>query len=59
MSLRAKKAGVKLCLGADAHLVEGLKLIDLGVQIARRGWLEQKDVINCLKKDELIKWLKK
>jgi len=58
-SLRAKKTGVKLCLGTDAHVVEGLKLIDLGVQIARRGWLEQKDVINCLKKDELIKWLKK
>ena len=58
-SLRAKRAGVELCLGTDAHIVEGLKLIDLGVQIARRGWLEQKNVINCLKKAELIKWLKK
>ena len=57
--LRAKKAQVKLALGTDAHLLEQLPIMDLGVSLARRGWLEEKDLLNCMNLKDLTKWLKK
>jgi DNA polymerase (family 10) len=57
--LMAKKRKVRLALGTDAHLLEQLEAIELGVSIARRGWLEKKDVLNCMDIDRLMKWLKK
>lgn len=57
--LKAKHAGVKLTVDTDSHDLEQLNLMELGVNIARRGWLEKKDVINTLGIGELRKWLKK
>jgi hypothetical protein len=31
----------------------------LGIGVARRGWLEEGDVLNSLSLDALFKWLKK
>lgn len=42
----AKDRGVLLGIGTDAHDVSHLRYIELGVAIARRGWLEKKDIIN-------------
>jgi DNA polymerase (family 10) len=42
----AKEQGVKLAIGADAHCADDLGLMDLGVAVARRGWLEKGDVLN-------------
>ncbi len=58
-SRKAKQEGVLLAISTDAHLVPQLDTMDLGVSIARRGWLEKKDVINTLATDELLKLLKK
>lgn len=44
----AKSKGVKFAINPDAHSVEGLKNINFGVGIARKGWLEASDVINCM-----------
>jgi len=33
--------------------------MDLGVAVARRGWLEKKDIINTLPLDKLLKRLKR
>jgi len=57
--LEAKKLGVKLALGTDAHKIEQLNAMELGISVARRGWLEQKDIINCMNLEKLMKWLKK
>jgi len=43
---RAKEAGVKLAVTTDAHAVEVLDAMTLGVAMARRGWLEKQDIIN-------------
>jgi DNA polymerase (family 10) len=43
---RAKQLGVKLAIGTDAHRLEHLDMLRLGVAVARRGWLEPTDVIN-------------
>jgi DNA polymerase (family 10) len=57
--MEAKKLGTKMALGTDSHILEQLKVMDLGVSVARRGWLEKKDIINCMNLEELLKWLKK
>ena len=44
----AVKLGVKLTLGTDAHHKDGMNNMIFGVSVARRGWAEKKDIINCL-----------
>lgn len=42
----AKERGVKFAICPDAHNTEGLNDVIYGLGIARKGWLEAKDVIN-------------
>jgi len=42
----AKDAKVKIAISTDAHSAEGLDLMRFGIDQARRGWLEAKDVVN-------------
>ncbi|MDD3236758.1 MAG: DNA polymerase/3'-5' exonuclease PolX [Candidatus Gastranaerophilales bacterium] len=42
----AKNMGVKLSIATDAHDISGLKNMKYGVNQARRGWIEAKDVVN-------------
>jgi len=50
---KAKKGGIKIAIGTDTHYAGGLQMMRLGVGIARRAWLEKKDILNCLSYDEL------
>ncbi|MBW2222240.1 MAG: PHP domain-containing protein, partial [Deltaproteobacteria bacterium] len=56
--MKAKQKGVKIAIGTDAHHVDQLWMMELGVTVARRGWLEARDVLNTLPAEELIKWTK-
>ncbi len=49
----AKEQGVPISINPDAHSTQGLKDVWFGAQIARKGWLEQKDIINCRSGAEL------
>ena len=42
----AKEAGVKIVINTDSHLAEQLSMMRFGVAVARRAWLEKKDVLN-------------
>ncbi len=42
----AKKMGIKMVINTDAHEKSNLYDMEFGVQNARRGWIEKKDVIN-------------
>lgn len=55
---RAKELGVKVAISTDAHMVEQLDYMYLGVTVARRGWLEKKDVINTSPFDKFLHALK-
>ena len=44
-------------IGTDAHTLNQIENLYLGVAVARRGWLERKDVLNTLSYNELIKTL--
>ncbi|MGA9363611.1 MAG: DNA polymerase/3'-5' exonuclease PolX [Bacteroidota bacterium] len=43
----AKKKGVLIAINPDAHNTDGLRDVYYGVGIARKGWLEKKDIINA------------
>jgi DNA polymerase (family 10) len=44
---RAKELGVTIEIGPDAHSRRSLDWTDLGVAMARKGWLEPTDVLNA------------
>src|SRR5712692_2793833 len=50
----AKDRGVKIVISTDAHTTRGLTAMRYGVQMARRGWIEKKDVINTLPLEKLL-----
>ena len=43
---RARALGVKLVINPDAHDVTEIANNSFGIDVARRGWLEKKDVFN-------------
>jgi DNA polymerase (family 10) len=49
-----KERGVKVVISTDSHTTTNLGLIKYGVQTARRGWLEKKDVLNTLPIEEFL-----
>ncbi len=52
----AKEKGVKISINPDAHVVDGLLDVRFGVGIARKGWLEKKDVLNTLDANQVKKY---
>jgi DNA polymerase (family 10) len=44
---RAREAGVAVSIGADAHNAAGIRNVDYGVAMARKGWLGPDDVLNA------------
>jgi DNA polymerase (family X) len=44
---RACEAGVAVSIGADAHNAAGIRNVDYGVAMARKGWLGPDDVLNA------------
>ncbi len=55
----AKSKGVKCVINPDAHRNEHAGFLKLGAGIARKGWLEQTDVINTLSIKPLRKALQR
>jgi DNA polymerase (family 10) len=50
----AKDRGVRVVISTDAHSIANLQLMRYGVQMARRGWIEKKDVLNALPLAEML-----
>ncbi len=53
----AVKFGVKMTIDTDAHHRDGMEAMIWGASVARRGWAEKKDIINCLTLKEFEKVL--
>jgi len=49
-----RERGVKVVISTDSHVAANLAFIRYGVTMARRGWLEKKDVINTLPCEEFL-----
>ncbi|HEY2735966.1 MAG TPA: PHP domain-containing protein, partial [Polyangiales bacterium] len=51
---QAKELGVTIEIGPDAHSESGLDYMQLGIGIARKGWLEAGDVLNTRDADGIL-----
>lgn len=49
----ARQAGVMIAISTDSHSIFNLGYMALGVNQARRGWIETGDVLNCLGVEDL------
>jgi len=56
--MRAKEKGGMVAIGTDAHHLDQMWMMELGVAVARRGWLEPANVLNTFNVDELLNWTK-
>ncbi len=55
----AKDIGVMLAISTDTHMKLHMDNIRFGVNTARRGWVEKKDVLNTRPLNELLKMIKR
>jgi len=44
---KAREMGVKCVINPDAHATGQLGYLKPAVQVARKGWLREQDVVNC------------
>jgi DNA polymerase (family X) len=54
---RAQDAGVKILINTDAHKLDTLKHMEIGVSAAKKGWIKKSSVINTLDKNDLLEFL--
>ncbi|HEY6853714.1 MAG TPA: PHP domain-containing protein, partial [Gemmatimonadales bacterium] len=50
----ARDLGVMISIGADAHSVNGMAHVGVGVGIARKGWLAAPQVLNTRSADDFL-----
>jgi DNA polymerase (family 10) len=55
---RALELGCKLAINCDAHVRNGMEMMEYGIHTARRGWVEAKDVVNTYPLAQMLKMLK-
>lgn len=53
----AVKRGVKIVINTDAHGLEEMDWLDHGLSVARRGWVQKKDLLNSWNYARIKKWL--
>jgi DNA polymerase (family 10) len=53
---KAKEIGIKLVIGTDAHHLDQMWMMSLGVAVAKRGWLGTPDLLNTLPLKGILKW---
>jgi DNA polymerase (family 10) len=51
----AKAAGIPVVIASDAHNAAQLECLRYGVWVARRGWLEARDVLNTREWDDIAR----
>jgi DNA polymerase (family 10) len=54
-SRKTMEAGALVSIGTDAHALNQMEFLPLGVSVARRGWLTTKDVANTWTAKELLR----
>jgi DNA polymerase (family 10) len=52
----ARQIGCTIEIGPDAHSQTGLDNMEIGIGVARKGWLEASDVLNTGTADEVLQW---
>ncbi len=55
---RARDKGIKIPIDPDAHSIDGLDVIQYGINIARKGWLRASDVLNTMSTKEITAYFR-
>ena len=50
----AHDSGTVVSIGPDAHSPQGLEHLEMGVAVARKGWLTAADVLNSRTADQVL-----
>ncbi len=53
---KASESGVMLAIGTDAHTLNHLHYMESGVHLARRAWLEPRDLLNTKSVADVLRW---
>lgn len=56
---QARDTGVIISIGADAHSIPGIRYVDHGVAMARKGWLTREDILNARSVEDFLANAKK
>lgn len=56
---KAQEAGVKIVINTDAHSIDMLDTMEIGVSNAQKGWIKKKSVLNTEEESDLIAFLKR
>lgn len=56
---QAKEMSIPIAIGTDAHILSHFDYMSYGVSIAKRGWLEKKDILNTLPLKAVLTSLKR
>jgi DNA polymerase (family 10) len=56
-SRRAAEMGIPLTIDTDAHSPADFDLLEFGVSVARRAWVEPEKVINTWSVEKITAWL--
>ncbi|WP_353892648.1 PHP domain-containing protein [Proteinivorax hydrogeniformans] len=54
-----KSMGGYISVNTDSHSADELSNIDLGISVAKRGWLSKEDIINCWEREKLLDYLRR
>jgi DNA polymerase (family 10) len=54
---QARDAGCRLVIDSDAHYLRELDNVVWGVAMARRAWIEARDVANTWPREQLLEWV--
>mgnify|MGYP005838408677 CR=1 FL=1 len=56
---KAQDAGVKLVINTDAHNIEMLAHMDIGISVAKKGWIRKENVINTWDYEDLMNFFQR
>jgi len=56
---RAHELGATVAISTDAHVLDDLASMELGVATARRGWTEKSRVANAWRAADLLAWVRR
>jgi DNA polymerase (family X) len=54
---KAQEKGVKILINTDAHKVDTLTHMEIGVSAAKKGWIKKSTVLNAMDKNDLLEFL--
>ncbi|MEW9051684.1 MAG: DNA polymerase/3'-5' exonuclease PolX [Neobacillus sp.] len=54
---KAQDAGVKIMINTDAHKMDTLAHMEIGVSAAKKGWIKKSSVLNALETNDLLEFL--